>query len=139
MKVTKTVFDKVHAYLDRGLTGKEAAVLTKLSSAKVSHIKNTKDFAQYKVAKVSKKAVVKAEPPVTTPVVVGYKAFKKDLICRNFKYKVGETFTESGGIKLCNKGFHFCQNPLDIFDYYDLVNDEGELTEFALDGVWVKG
>ena len=48
----------------------------------------------------------------------GYKGFKNDLTCNGFHYKVGETHEMDGEIKLCNRGFHFCENPHDIFSYY---------------------
>ena len=48
----------------------------------------------------------------------GYKGFKNDLTCNGFHYKMGETHEMDGEIKLCNRGFHFCENPHDIFSYY---------------------
>ena len=64
--------------------------------------------------------------------VIGYKAFNKGMVCRDFKYEVGKTYTEEKSLKICNTGFHFCKNPLDIFGYYDLIDNNGNLTEFAL-------
>ena len=60
----------------------------------------------------------------------GYKAFKKGLVCRGFQFKENEVFEEYSA-KICEKGFHFCKNPLDTLDYYDLVYSDGNLTEFA--------
>lgn len=51
-------------------------------------------------------------------MIKGYKGFDKNLQCRNFQYKVGETFEEKGTIKACESGFHFCENPFNVFDYY---------------------
>nr|DAN34890.1 MAG TPA: hypothetical protein [Caudoviricetes sp.] len=51
-------------------------------------------------------------------MIKGYKGFDKDLQCRGFQYKVGETFEEKGTIKACESGFHFCKNPFDVFRYY---------------------
>ena len=51
-------------------------------------------------------------------MIKGYKGFDKNLQCRGFQYKVGETFEEKGTIKACESGFHFCENPFNIFDYY---------------------
>lgn len=28
-------------------------------------------------------------------------------------------------------GFHFCKNPLDVLDYYPLIDNDGNMTEFA--------
>jgi hypothetical protein len=57
----------------------------------------------------------------------GYKAFNKGLKCLGFQYKEGEEFKITGNPKLCEKGFHYCENPLDTLDYYDLC--ESEFTE----------
>ena len=50
--------------------------------------------------------------------IKAYKAFDKDLSCRGFKYKVGKKYEETGDIKACEKGFHACPYPLDVFGYY---------------------
>ena len=48
----------------------------------------------------------------------GYKAFDKDLKCRNFQFKVGKTYELKESIVLCQTGFHFCENPFDVYNYY---------------------
>jgi len=53
----------------------------------------------------------------------GYKAFDKGLVCRGFQFKEGETYKEDKA-KICEKGFHFCLNPLDTLDYYNLCGSE---------------
>jgi hypothetical protein len=65
-------------------------------------------------------------------VTKGYKGFRKGLICLDKKYEVGETYAEHGRF-ICAKGMmHFCENPLDVLNYYPVVNpDTGELNEFA--------
>lgn len=50
--------------------------------------------------------------------IKAYKAFDKDLSCRGFKYKVDKEYEETGDIKACEKGFHACPYPLDVFGYY---------------------
>ena len=54
----------------------------------------------------------------------GYKGFrlndKKQLICRDMVFAVGEIAEVSGKPQLCNRGIHFCWNLNDINDYYDL-------------------
>ena len=56
--------------------------------------------------------------------VIGYKAFNKGLMCKDMVYKVGETYTTKEEIKLCESGFHFCENPIDVLDFYDLIDSE---------------
>ena len=65
----------------------------------------------------------------------GYKAFKKGLICdptgqNPFQYAENTVF-ETDTAEPCKSGFHFCKNPLDTLDYYPLIDDNGNMTEFA--------
>ena len=32
---------------------------------------------------------------------------------------------------ICSRGMHFCQNPFDVLDYYDLVRGDGSFNDFA--------
>ena len=47
----------------------------------------------------------------------GYKGFDKDLKCNGKQYVLGETFEELEA-KLCERGLHYCEHPLDCFGYY---------------------
>ena len=60
----------------------------------------------------------------------GYKAFSKGLICRGKQYQENTVFEEDKA-RICVCGMHFCSNPIETLDYYPVVDDEGELTEFA--------
>ena len=46
-----------------------------------------------------------------------YKGFNADMTCRGFQYKEGETYHEDIA-DLCHKGFHACERPLDVLEYY---------------------
>ena len=49
----------------------------------------------------------------------GFKGFKKDMTCRGFQYEEGKTYTMDDEPECCEKGFHFCEYPLDCLNYYD--------------------
>ena len=67
-------------------------------------------------------------------VIKGYKVFNPDWTCRDFRYKVGETFTHNGNIEMCGKGFHFCRKASDCFNYYkfDSSNKVAEVEAVGL-------
>ena len=54
--------------------------------------------------------------------IKGYKAFNKDMTCRGFQYEENKEYEIEGKPKCCGNGFHFCENPLDTLNYYDLCN-----------------
>ena len=60
-----------------------------------------------------------------------YKAFKKGMTCRGKQYEENTVYEEQGG-NICDAGMmHFCENPFDCLDYYPLVDDEGNFSDFA--------
>ena len=60
----------------------------------------------------------------------GFKGFEKGLVCRGKQYKENTVFEEEKAV-ICQSGMHFCENPFDVLDYYDLVNRDGSFNEFA--------
>ena len=60
----------------------------------------------------------------------GYKAFGKGMVRRGKQYEENKIFEEDEA-KVCQKGMHFCKKPLDVLDYYPLVDEDGNMTEFA--------
>ena len=60
----------------------------------------------------------------------GYKGFSKGLVCRGKQYAENTIFEEEKAV-ICHSGMHFCENPMDVLDYYPLLNDDCELNEFA--------
>jgi hypothetical protein len=68
--------------------------------------------------------------------MIGYKGFDKNMKCQGFQYEVGKTYETNKAI-LCNTGFHFCEHPLDCWEYYNILNEslyaeikaEGEITD----------
>ena len=61
----------------------------------------------------------------------GYKAFNKGMICRGKQYEENTTYEENGN-KICEAGvMHFCENPFDVLNYYPLIDEDGNISEFA--------
>ena len=54
--------------------------------------------------------------------IIAYKGFNKDLTCRGFQYEIGKEYEEKE-VSVCERGFHDCENPFDVLDFYgDVLN-----------------
>ena len=62
----------------------------------------------------------------------GYKVFEPDWTCRGFQYEVGKTFEEDVTPSCCNRGFHFCKELKDCFNYYPFNPDNKVAKVIAL-------
>ena len=61
----------------------------------------------------------------------GYKAFNPGMICNDKQYAENTDYEELGG-KICEKGMmHYCVNPFDVLNFYDLVDESGKFSDFA--------
>ena len=70
-----------------------------------------------------------------------YKGTDKDMKCRGFQYKLGETAVFDGEPHLCRAGLHACEQPIDVLNHYapnksryfeadaEEVTDERELND----------
>ena len=61
--------------------------------------------------------------------MIGYKGFNHDFTCRDFQYEVGNEY-ETDSALCCESGFHFCENPFDVFTYYP-PSEDGKLRRYA--------
>ena len=81
--------------------------------------------------------------------MIVYKGTDKDMKCRGFQFELGKEYVEEEA-KLCEKGFHGCEYPLDVFAHYgpagsrffvadlDGVTDERESCDTKLVGTKIK-
>lgn len=61
----------------------------------------------------------------------GFKAFDPGLICRGKQYAENTDYEEADGA-ICGKGMmHYCVNPFDTLNFYDLVGENGKFSDFA--------
>ena len=81
--------------------------------------------------------------------MIVYKGTDKDMKCRDFQFELGKEYVEEEA-KLCDKGFHGCEYPLDVFAHYapadsrffvadlDGVTDETESDDTKRVGTKIK-
>ena len=61
-----------------------------------------------------------------------FKAFHPGMICNGKQYAENTTYEEQGADECCEAGvMHFCEMPLDCLDYYNLIDNDGKIVEFA--------
>ena len=68
----------------------------------------------------------------------GFKVFNPDWTCRGFKYEVRKTYEENVIPSICAKGFHFCKNAKDCFNYYSF-NPDNKVAEVISHGELDEG
>ena len=56
-------------------------------------------------------------------MIKGYKGFNKGLVCRDKQYAENTVFNEDKAT-LCERGMHFCENPLNVLKDYPLYASE---------------
>ena len=63
--------------------------------------------------------------------VKGYKGFDKDFKCKGKQYAENTEYDEGGG-NVCGPGMmHFCETPLDVLNYYPILDDDCNFNRFA--------
>ena len=62
-----------------------------------------------------------------------YKGFNRDMTCRGYQFEEGKTYEHEGDVRLCESGFHACEDPVDCLRYYEPC--ESVYHEVELDGV----
>ena len=73
----------------------------------------------------------------------GYKGFDPDFKCNSKQYAENTEYEEKGGT-ICGAGvMHFCETPLNVLDYYPVLDDNCKFNRFAevtaLDDVQAEG
>ena len=65
--------------------------------------------------------------------ITTYKGFDKDLKCRGFQYEIGEEYELPKGesVSVCSNGFHACESPLEVLDYY-FMDGHANLLRFCV-------
>lgn len=53
-----------------------------------------------------------------------YKGFNPDMTCSGFQYEEGKTY-ETDEANLCSAGFHACEAPLEVMQYYQPSKEIG--------------
>jgi len=70
--------------------------------------------------------------------IKAYKCFNSDMTCKDFRYKVGETYKHEGEIELCSSGFHACIKAQNCFNYYAFTS-KNIVCEIEMTGEVIHG
>ena len=72
-----------------------------------------------------KSKTVKKEQQEEKVYAVGVKGFGPGMICRGKQYAENTVFEEPEA-ELCESGIHYCENPLDVLNFYPLIGEDGK-------------
>ena len=61
--------------------------------------------------------------------IIAYKGFDLNLACRGHQFEIGKTYEVAGAVRACRNGFHACEYPLSVFDYYAPATSRFALVE----------
>ena len=50
--------------------------------------------------------------------IKGFKGFDTNLQCKGYQFEIGKDYEHEGKVEICKSGFHFCENPIDVFKHY---------------------
>ena len=71
--------------------------------------------------------------------IKGFKVFNPDWTCRGYQFALGKTFEEEVKPSVCDKGFHFCKQAKDCFNYYPFDSSNKVAEVIALGDVSEEG
>src|SRR6185437_1224588 len=68
--------------------------------------------------------------------VIAFKGFNQDWTCRDYRFEVGKSYEMEGPVEICARGFHACEHPLNVFEYYSPA--QSRFAEVCLSGETVR-
>ena len=62
--------------------------------------------------------------------MIGYKGFNAQLQgYNNFQFEEGKTYEITGTLEMCKNGFHFCDMPINVLEFYKNTNNKYAIIE----------